>query len=228
MKPHERLIYFGRLPEPGLTKTRLQPRVGPEGAARLYQSFLDDLVARDVGVSDRELWVPDRPGARSTLGSRYPDLGVRLQPGGDLGARLAAAFSAAFDDGVDYAVIVGSDHPTLPADYLRRAFRALRGAHLVLGPTGDGGYYAVGLRRYCWPRARGLFAEAPWSEPRLLEWTRERAVELDLCHVELPAWYDVDTPEDLSLLRNDVQAGSATARTLVEIIPEDDTEHGHR
>lgn len=210
-RPRQRLLVFGRLPESGRAKTRLSPRLGEEGAAELYGAFLDDAMGWAPQIASRELWVPERPGAVETLSARYPDARVRLQPEGSLGARLRAAFDSAFSDGIDYAVAVGSDHPTLPADLVTRGFRALRAAHLVLGPTRDGGYYSIGLRRHAWPAAAGLFREAPWSEPGLLAWTRRRATELELCHVELPEWYDVDRPDDLERMERDLESGSATA-----------------
>jgi len=206
------VLLFGRRPEPGRAKTRLIPALGAAGAAELYRGFLDDLAARLPAVGPVELWAPAGEGVRRALETRYPWLAVRVQPEGDLGDRLAAAFEAAFADGIDYAVAVGSDHPTLPPEYVERAFRALHAAHLVLGPTLDGGYYAIGLRRLCWPRARALFAGAPWSTPELLDWSRRRATELELCHVELPGWYDVDEPEDLARLDRDLMPGSATGR----------------
>lgn len=201
---------FGRLPEPGRAKTRLIPALGAEGAAALYQAFLDDALRWMPEVDDRELWVPDRPGALETLRDRYPEARIRTQPAGSLGRRLHAAFAAAFAERVDHAVVVGSDHPTLPPDCLRRAFRGLRGAHLMLGPTSDGGYYALGLRRYAWPGAAALFEDAPWSTPDLLAWTRRCAARSDLCHAELPSWYDVDRPEDLARMVGDLAPGSAT------------------
>jgi glycosyltransferase A (GT-A) superfamily protein (DUF2064 family) len=43
---------------------------------------------------------------------------------------------------------MNSDGPTLPAEYLADAFRALEdGADVTLGPSEDGGYYLIGLRR---------------------------------------------------------------------------------
>ena len=217
MTGRERVILFGRLPRPGEVKTRLIPAIGARGAARLYQAFLDDAVASASSAGDLELWVPDAPGAVEQLSARYPGAAIRLQPEGDLGDRLRAAFGAAFAEGVDHAVVLGSDHPTLPPGHVERALRALRGAHLVLGPAEDGGYYAIGLRRYCWPAAAGLFEGAPWSTPDLLEWTRRRAADLALCHVELPVWYDVDGPDDLERLHGDVRAGSATGRALAAL-----------
>lgn len=171
------------------------------------------------GVS-AELWVPDRPHARERLGARYPGIRIRLQPAGSLGERLAAAFARAFREGTDRAVVLGSDHPTLPADIVPHAFRALATTDLTLGPTRDGGYYAIGLRRTAWPAASGLFARAPWSEPTLCEWTRTRAAELGLGRVELPPWYDVDRPEDLRCMARDLREGSATARMWARLRPD--------
>ena len=211
-----RLLVFGRFPEAGVTKTRLIPALGASGAARLYQAFLDDTIATARGLPSvlAELWVPPRDGAEAMLSARYPDLPLRWQRGDDLGARMSDAFESVFSEGADYAVITGSDHPTLPADYLGRAFSALIAAHLVLGPSTDGGYWAIGLRRYAWPKARPLFADVPWSTSRVLDLTRRRAVELDLCHVELPVWYDVDEPTELQRLKRDAAPDSQSSAVL--------------
>jgi len=217
MTARERLLLFGRLPEPGRTKTRLEPALGKEGAARLYQAFLDDLTASHRWVHERELWIPDRPDAKRLLSARYPGCRVRIKAVGDLGVRVSSAFEAAFSESVDYAVALGSDHPTLPAGYVRTAFEALREVPLVFGPVEDGGYYVIGLGRSGWPRARGLFEGSPWSRPELLGWSRARARDLDLGHVELPTWYDVDRPSDLSRLKADVAPGSTTAEVLSEL-----------
>lgn len=215
-----RLLVLGRLPRAGRTKTRLIPALGPEGAAELYGAFLDDVVRGAATVAPTELWVASPRDAIGRLRARYPDVPVRLQPEGDLGDRLSAAFDAAFGDGIDHVVALGSDHPTLPPRRLERAFAALDGAPLVIGPTRDGGYYALGLRRGCWQEARKLFEGAPWSTPGLLEWTRARAVELGLCHVELRGWYDVDEPADLDRLARDVSPESETGRVLRSLVSE--------
>ena len=213
----QRLLVFGRLPEPGFVKTRLVPALSEKDASHLYQSFLDDALRSAVKIDSLELWVPKRPGAFEQLSLRYPQVTVRFQPEGSLGEKLAAAFEASFSDGMDYVLAVGSDHPTLPPDYLSQGFRALRRAHIVLGPTDDGGYYAVGMRRYAWPEAAGLFVTAPWSTPELLRWTRRRARELDLLHEELPVWYDVDRPEDVWRMEDDLDVESATAKVWASI-----------
>ena len=213
----QRLLVFGRLPEPGHVKTRLTRRITAVASAILYGAFLDDAMAlapRGVAV---ELWVPNRPGAIDRLEARYPAARIRLQPEGSLGSRLATAFACAFREGADRAVAIGSDHPTLPDDAVPRAFRALTTVDLVLGPTRDGGYYAIGLGQPAWPAAERLFVEAPWSERSLCDWTRDRALELGLGRIELPEWYDVDQPEDLVRMAADLREGSATARAWVRL-----------
>lgn len=223
--PRRRLMLFARLPEPGRTKTRMTGGALDAGAAaELYQAFLDDCVelCREVEAEDRELWVVRRTGAERVLGSRYPDLELRWQPEGDLGARLKGAFATAFSEGADRALIIGSDLPTLPGDHLRRGFERLAERPLVLGPARDGGYYAVGLRRSAWPRAAGLFRDIPWSTARVLEATRARAAWLGLRAAELPTWYDVDEPRDLDRLRRQVDAESATGRALARLLPDEE------
>ena len=209
-------MVFGRLPEPGRTKTRLIPGLGAEGAALLYQAFLDDAMAvsqrADRGI-ESELWVPHRPGAVATLAQRYPGARIRIQSGGSLGDRLRAAFDRAFTEGCQAAVAQGSDHPTLPPAFLAQARMALEsGVDIVVCPAADGGYCLIGLPARVWPAAGGLFAnDAPWSAPRLLQWTRRTAAELGLEWSELPGWYDVDEPEDLPRLQQDMRPETATA-----------------
>lgn len=212
-------MVFGKRPCAGRTKTRLAPALGPEGAAELYRAFLDDVLAsaRSVPGAVVELWIagPD-PGP---LADRYGDVPLRRQSGDDLGERLEGAFEAAFAEGAERAVVVGSDHPTLPADHLALAFETLDRATAVVGPTPDGGYWALGLRAGAWPDGRGLFRDIPWSTGRVLEATRRRAGELGMELRDLPAWYDVDVPEELHRMRRDLVPGSATARALRRLDP---------
>ncbi len=212
-----RLVIFGRLPEAGRTKTRLAAAIGDGVATRLYQAFLDDTVSTLRDLAPTELWVPSRPGALASLTARYPGIDVRSQREGDLGERMAHAFASAFRDGVERCIIVGSDHPTLPARLVEAGFEALATRAVAIGPSRDGGYWGVGLKRTAWPAAEGLFEGAPWSTPALEGWTRDRASALGFDVARLPEWYDIDVPEDLDTLRADVSWGSSTGRALARL-----------
>jgi len=95
-------------------------------------------------------------------------------------------------------VVIDSDSPTLPAEYLGMAFAALDGvADVVLGPCDDGGYYLIGLKR---PQPR-LLREVQMSTPFVVRDTLALASELGLRVALLPQWYDVDTVAELNRLR---------------------------
>lgn len=212
------IIVFAKPPVPGSVKTRLVPTLSPEDAARLHLAALSDTLVIASQASDRvELHLAGRPDDAIEMRRRFSGAEVCLQRGEDLGARLANAFDEAFARGVERVVIVGSDHPTLPPARLSEALESLGGADAVIGPTSDGGYYAVGLRRDCWPAARTLFRSVPWSTPHVFEETVRRARGSALAVTILDGWYDVDGPADLERLSRDARPGSACARFLEEL-----------
>jgi hypothetical protein len=100
-------------------------------------------------------------------------------------------------------LFLGADSPTLPPHNLSAALEGLAAgsADVALGGTDDGGYYAVGLRA----PARGLFDSVEWSTPRAYAQTARNAARLGLRLLELPRWYDVDTPADLRRLRRELE-----------------------
>ncbi len=100
--------------------------------------------------------------------------------------------------------------PTLPSPCGDHAEGA---ADLVLGPTADGGYWAIGLRRPC----PGLLHNIAWSSTHTFDDTVRRATSFGLRTALLPLWTDVDRPEDLRELARQIrmlrQGGEAqTAR----------------
>ena len=133
------------------------------------------------------------PRVRQIVGDK-----IRLipQPSGDLGARLSFLSQAAFCHGARGVIVVGSDHPNLPDEYLERAVKILRGRRdrIVLGPTEDGGYYLVGMNRF----HPEIFEGIHWSTSTVLEETLERAKRIGIRVELLPKWFDLDRPEDLA------------------------------
>jgi glycosyltransferase A (GT-A) superfamily protein (DUF2064 family) len=99
-------------------------------------------------------------------------------------------------------VVVGTDSPTLPIEYIRRAFAELESADVVLGPATDGGYYLAG----CGTELPPLFDHIAWSSGRVLADTIAALAEPRWRLALLPPWYDVDTPADWDLLRGHVAA----------------------
>ena len=190
------LAVFVKNPLPGRVKTRLHRRYAPPQAAELYRAFVQDCLDACRGVdADHRVICYDPPDAGSQIkplaGSGWE---LRPQCPGDLGGRMSEAFDWSFARGASRTVLLGSDAPSLPAEYVQQAFESLGRADLVLGPSTDGGYYLIGLSA---PRPE-LFSDIDWGTGRVLAATLERATGLSMALI--PLWYDVDTPEDLDLL----------------------------
>jgi hypothetical protein len=217
----ERVIVFTRYPEPGKTKTRLIPVLGPEGAANLQRQMTEHTLARVRELARKRsvsIEVRYEGGSERLMGWWLgQDLSYCHQGSGGLGARLTRAFHDAFETGMERVVITGADCPGLTAEVIERAFAALRHSDVVLGPAYDGGYYLIGLRR---PTPE-LFAGVSWGTGDVLKQTRQIIERLGLSSVLLEPLDDVDRPEDLPSWEREVQRLStrSSQRPISIIIP---------
>ncbi|WP_022834481.1 TIGR04282 family arsenosugar biosynthesis glycosyltransferase [Salisaeta longa] len=205
------LIVFAKPPEPGAVKTRLTTLLSDEEAAALYAAFLEDALRQYAALAaDVRLYLTDASAALPV-----PDrVGVHEQSGAGLGARMHTAFQETFAAGYARAVIIGTDHPTLPSARIRRAFDALRPAPAVaLGPSADGGFYLLGLTA---PQP-ALFAGMTYSHDEVFAETRRRAEGLDARLTVLPEWYDVDTPAALQRMLQDLEGAPHAVRTRATV-----------
>ncbi len=202
-----RCLLFTRFPEAGRVKTRLIPRLGPAGAARLQQRLTEHAAAQVAALAPaigREVWYAGGDGQqmRAWLG---PGFSYHQQAEGGLGTRLFTALASARLRGAERMVLVGADCPALASRDIEQAFRLLEGHGLVLGPARDGGYYLIGLVA---PAVRKeLFANIPWGSHRVLAATLAAAAALDIRARLLEEKTDIDRPADLGHL-----AGLAAAR----------------
>jgi len=190
------LIVFLKYPQAGKVKTRLGKVVGYDTAARLYEIFIADTFDMVAQSRADACFAAFAPHGRYAEIQRYIPEGVAVFPqeGGDLGERMLKAFEHLFEGGADKVVIVGSDSPTLPVEYIGTAFLELDRHELVLGPAEDGGYYLIGLNR----PVTGLFDNIVWSSVNVMADTLALADKLTLSYFLLPSWYDID---DLTTLR---------------------------
>jgi len=192
-----RLALFARLPIPGRVKTRLVPRLGPDGAARLHRRMTEHTLAR-VAAGAREgaytLEIRIEGGsvaeAATWLGAEFP---IRLQGDGNLGDRLQRAMREAFAEGADRFAAIGADCPALEAEQVRRAFAALDTHDVALGPARDGGYWLAALRS----DRPEIFEGIPWGTTHVAKRTLAAAAEASLTVHLLETLVDIDRPEDL-------------------------------
>ncbi len=206
-----------KAPRPGASKTRLVPPLTHPEAAGISECFLRDTTANidaavragvgaDAGVSAAGVAVYTPVGMESAFDGLLPE-GFCLVPQreGPFGERLFHAASDLFALGYGSVCLIDSDSPTLPASALATAVAELAkpGDRVVLGPSEDGGYYLIGMKR----AHRRLFEDIDWSTERVDAQTRERVGGMGLELVLLPVWYDVDDAATLRLLCGELFEG---------------------
>lgn len=194
------LLVFAKAPVAGVSKTRLIPLLGAEGAARAHEELTEATLimtaplARTSHMRSRfalSLWGgSDHP--QLELWSQRYDLPMHWQCEGDLGDRMLHALTYALSSEAGGAILVGSDCPVMTADYVDEAQQALDKADVVLGPAEDGGYVLIGCRRP-YPE---IFADIQWGSDAVLSQTIAKATALDLSVTLLGTLWDVDRPED--------------------------------
>lgn len=186
---HPLVIVFAKAPIPGRVKTRLQSALTANEAARLHEQFVAQTLEIVKGFPRVELhsdvetdaW-PEFTGAR------------RLQGAGDLGARLIQALG---DKTAPVVMVVGSDAPTLPVEYLQELLASHR--DVALGPAEDGGYYAIAARK----THPDMFANVRWSTEYALRDTVAACESAGLTVGLGRTWWDVDEPADLARLQRE-------------------------
>lgn len=191
---------MAKVPRAGEVKTRLCPPLSTGEAADLYRCFLLDKIEQ-VRLLERArpaiAYAPDD--GRAFFEAFAPGFLLVRQRGIDLGFRLANSFDDLLAKGYAGALAIDSDTPTLPLHFLEQALDLIvtPDVDLVLGPSEDGGYYLIGLRRLY----RELFEDMAWSTASVMPETLRRAKAKGLNVVTLPPWFDVDTAEDLERLQ---------------------------
>ena len=196
--PEARIMVFAKAPIPGQTKTRLIPALGAEGAAELHERLVNHTLntAIQANLCPVQLWCaapPEHP-FFSALLQRHP-ITLKQQQGADLGERMGNAFIDALTQS-PYALLIGSDTPSLSHQDLHDALMALKnGCECVLNPAEDGGYVLIGLRRI----DMAIFRNIIWGSHTVLEETRQRLQQQGMQWCELKTHRDIDRPEDLLL-----------------------------
>lgn len=195
---------------PGKTKTRLIPPLTRDEAAMLNTAFLRDAadnILSAAAFANISGWMAYAPaGSRPFFKAHLPEsIGLLETAAPALGECLLHAATTLLCAGHGAVCLINSDSPTLPIGYLIAAATALAAPddRIVLGPSTDGGYYLIGMKR---PHP-GLFQDITWSTDQVFAQTLARAKSLGLSVFELPTWYDVDNAETLRLLVREVLDG---------------------
>ena len=193
------LLFFIKNPGRGEVKKRLASAIGDKMAMKLYRRFLLEMLSTlnrgtflfylcfhpENSLNDLKDW----------LGDHYL---YTPQMGENLGQRMKNGFVEAFSMNFKRVILIGSDIPDLPLEFIEEAFTSLRDKDAVIGPSFDGGYYLIGFRDKTF--SPQVFEGIPWSTERVFEDTMKILKQEGLLVHTLPRWRDIDTIEDLKNL----------------------------
>lgn len=175
----------------GRVKTRLAATVGNDSAIKIYQQLLvhshavfknicaDKIVFYSEFIEE-DVW-------------KNHEFEKEIQRGNDLGERMKNAFITAFEKRYEKVIIVGTDCPRIDEDILEIAFTKFDDHDIIIGPSTDGGYYLLGMKK----AEPFLFENIKWSTGSVLKETISRCIKKNWSYFVLPELTDIDEEKDL-------------------------------
>ena len=184
------LVIMLKEPRPGRVKTRLGRDIGMVSAAWWFRHQTRTLI-RHLRDPRWQLVLAVSPDVEGQCSRVWPAELPRWPQGrGVLGIRMARMMYRAGGP----VCLIGADIPGITPRHIKAAFRSLGSHDAVFGPSPDGGYWLVGLKR-ARPLPAGLFRDVAWSSPHALE---QSVASLGAKRVALiETLNDVDTIDDL-------------------------------
>ncbi len=207
------IAQLAKAPVLGGVKTRMQPALSPAQSLQLHKQLVRHVAASLLATYrlPLELWVSEQPQLpffqkiRHDFNASYfsvpcSNIPVKVQQGNDLGERMYAICESVLQS-YKAVILVGSDCPFITDSILADVTKALdEGRDAVIIPAEDGGYVLLALRR----AEKHLFSDVEWGTERVYMQTLERLNTLGWSYTSLAPLSDIDRPEDLPLLQDDV------------------------
>ncbi len=221
------ILLFIKYPEKGNVKTRLAKDIGHDFTLRLYKNFvldiLDELSRCTYNLVIYYYHHKDSSHVKKWIEGNYFCI---PQNGETLGERMKNAFENVFSEGYSKVIIIGSDIPDLSIKLIDEAFNELDKHDAVIGPSYDGGYYLIGMKKEKF--LPEIFQGIEWSTEKVFNETIRIFRENEYNVHMLPEMLDIDTIDDLKAFyeRNKANdfANSRTMKSILEIRKLDKTD----
>ena len=191
------LIVFAKNPILGKAKTRIAKQVGDVKALEIYEHLLTDVrhlcekidlhVAcyYSAFIDPNDAWTMsiDRH-----LQLQHPNLGDRM---------LAALQNELVHS--QKVIIIGSDCPYITPNHIESVSQALDRVDTVIGPSTDGGFYLLGLRKI----DDDIFDNIQWSSELVCQQLKMNLNQRAWTFSELEPLTDIDEYEDWLAYKRD-------------------------
>jgi len=189
------LIVFVRYPEAGKVKTRLAGGTSNEFACNVYKLCAERIFSEISSLENfaKYIFYSEHKDKEKIIEWTNNKFLYALQQGNDLGERMFNAFDFVMSQNNPKAIIIGTDIPDLSKEIIIEAIDSLDKNDLVIGPSYDGGYYLLGMKKV----HSGLFEDIEWSSNSVFSSTVQKANALNFKIKELLMLRDIDTKNEL-------------------------------
>jgi rSAM/selenodomain-associated transferase 1 len=192
------VIIFAKYPQKGNVKTRLAKDRGEDFATEFYRTcaehFFSEVLKLNNKIFTPIIFCYGKTEVEMVSGWTGKEFMVKPQIHGELGDRMSASFREIFSKDFSKAVIIGTDVPDINSNLINAAAAKLDEHDIVIGPSSDGGYYLLGMKRLL-PE---IFKDIEWSTSLVLQKTLDKIRLLNLTVGLLDELIDIDTEHDLN------------------------------
>lgn len=185
----------------GECKPFLTLYLSPDQAAQIHAAMLECMLARagriiaSNPIDKAVLCINEPHRDAEVIPIHVPHPWQRVPQGaGDPGERMAAVWQQL---GGQHVAFLNADSPDISLAALEAIPTAIDLASVALGRTDVGGYWTLAARQFNAKLLTGI----DWGGPSVYHQTHQAAVDEGCSVAELPAWFDVDHPPDLTALR---------------------------
>lgn len=186
------LVIFVKNARRGHVKTRLASSLGEDKALAIYLALCERVRNVCLGFFGKcyvyySEYIPSEP----DLWEDDFFIKRKQDPVIDLGLRMKAACNELLP--VHSSVIlIGTDIPHLTTNILEESILLLENTDVVLGPSDDGGYYLIGMKK----TNDYLFQNMTWSIDTVLSESIQRINMNKMTYNLLKTLSDIDTADD--------------------------------
>ncbi len=149
-------------------------------------------------------------------GLTYFHFSEKEQTGFSFGARFTNAIQNIFNKGFEHVITIGNDTPHLKAKHLLKTANQLTKNNIVLGPSKDGGFYLMGIKKSHFNAK--TFQKLPWQTTALkstvLKWLTIQKIEVKL----LETLSDIDSVADIKEILNSFKSIAVSIKNILVLL----------
>lgn len=149
-------------------------------------------------------------------GIKYFHFSEKQQIGSNFGERFSNAIETIFNKGFKNVITIGNDTPHLKTHHLIDTIHRLEKNDLILGPSKDGGFYLMGIKKEHFNKE--TFLKLPWQTSRLYSCISSISTSKNLEIKFLEVLHDIDSKEDIQLIINSFKEISLSILKLLQKI----------